>query len=162
MYEVKAPIFLDELKEYALRDPERLVPGARVVLGHVPTLERPDLADHRQGAYGRFATVLEVGWKTFAELHPGVSNPINSEPALVMVYDDGSESKFIRYRHLSDSGVIPYSGGWRNSVNFVVLIEDLEARGIEPMLTVSEAYELALEQFNEQVHELPYSYDDCY
>lgn len=79
-----------------------------------------------------------------------------------MVYDDGSESKLIRYQHLSDSGVVPYSGGGRNPVNFVVLIEDLEAHGIEHLLTVSEDYELALEQFNEQVHELPYFYDDCY
>ncbi len=162
MYEVKAPIFLDELREFAIRDPERLVPGSRVVLGHVPTLERPDLEDHRQSAYGQIVTVLEVGWKAFAELHPGLSDPFKSGPALVMVYDDGSESKLIRYQHLSDSGVVPYSGGWRNPVNFVVLIEDLEAHGIEPLLTVSEDYELALEQFNEQVHELPYFYDDCY
>lgn len=159
MYAVKTELHLDELKEYALRDPERLAPGARILLGHVPSLERPDLEDHRQTAYGRIVTVTEVGPKTFAELHPAVSNPIDSEPALVLIYDDGSESSFIRYQHLSDSGITPYRGGFHNPVNFAVLIEDLEAQGIVPLLTVSEDYELALAKFNEQVHERDYSYD---
>lgn len=143
-------LHLDELRSYAVRDTEKLHTGQRVILAHVPPLERPELATSTAHPYGQELTILEVAEKTFAELHPNLHPIANDERKLIIRHrSDTHES----YTHASDAGVIPYSWGteFYNDTNFLVLVDELEAAGITAVLEVSPAYAEKLEAYNGSV-----------
>lgn len=142
-------LHLDELRSYAVRDPEKLQAGQRVILAHVPPLERPDLASSTAHPYGQELTILEVAEKSFAELHPNLRPIADDEPKLIIRHrSDTHES----YTHASDAGVIPYTwGAFYNDTNFLVLVGELEAAGITAILEVSPDYAEKLEVYNGSV-----------
>lgn len=149
-------IHLDELRTYAVRDPQLLKPGQRVIFCHVPPLARPDLASSKARPYGFEATTLEVAAKTFLELHPNTKPMDSDEPKLVIFYESEHGKS---YTYASDSGVVPYHWGheFYNDTNFLVIEEQLRAAGLEPLLEVSAAYEEELKDYNARVDT---SYED--
>jgi len=162
----KTIIHLDELREYALRDASKLEPGTEVIFVHVPTLGNPERDDCKQWTSAYFATVVEVKEATFAELHPRVTNPVETEAKPVILYQHGkgSEIEGIEgYRHTTDAGVDPYDSetGYYGEVNFTVLLSELEERGLTPVFEVTEEYAQALVEHNEKVVIFP-SYDIYY
>lgn len=155
----KTTLYIDQLRKFAVHDPSRIQKGDKVLFLHVPSLTDTTWNDHKLTAYGSEAEILEVGMKTFAELHPVLKNPMASEPSLVFLYK-GEYSE--TYRHASDAGVIPYEGNWRNDVNFTVLRSDLEKAGVEVILEASPEYRRQMEKVNETIVEYDYSYEDSY
>lgn len=149
-------ICLNELREYAVRNPQELQPGQKVIFCHVPPLERPDLASSKAHPYGFEATILEVSAKTFLELHPNTKPMDSDEPQLVIFYESEHGRSHI---YASDSGVVPYRWGheFYNDTNFLVIEESLRATGLEPLLEVSAAYEEELKGYNARVDT---SYED--
>ena len=161
----KTIIHLDELREYALRDASKLKPGTEVIFVHVPTLGNPELDDCEQWTSAHFATVVEVREATFAELHPRVKNPIETEAKPVIFYQHGKGSDIEgieSYNYTTDAGVDPYNPetGFYNRVNFTVLLSELEEKGLTPVFEVTEEYAQALVEHNEQVVVFPS--DDIY
>lgn len=153
----KTTLYIDQLRKFAVHDPSRIQKGDKVLFLHVPPLNADFPHDHKLTAYGSEVEILEVGMKTFAELHPVLTNPLKTDPALVFLYKgEFSET----YRHASDAGVIPYEGSWRNDVNFTVLRSDLEKAGVEVVLEASPEYHREMEKVNETIVE--YSYYDEY
>lgn len=161
-------IYLDGLRKYALRDLSKLKSGTEVVFVHLPVLEYPEDCDSLQFVQHTVATITDVRDATFAELHPGLSNPIDSVAQPVIFYREGTgtgHGDLERNRYASDSGVIPYE--WApnsyNSTNFVVLLAELEEQGLTPLLRVSEEYAAELEDHNSKitVYDISgYYYDD--
>lgn len=160
----KTVLHLDELREHQVTDIEKIVPGAVLIFAHVPNLSNPAVDDHHVSAYGQVVTVVEVGEKTYAELHPKLRNiPGDDKPSLVVIYEDKSLSGFREeskphrgYRHASDAGIVPYThssggGGWYNGTNFTVLLSELEEKGFSALLETSESYDVALEEYNSKI-----------
>lgn len=157
----KTTLYIDQLRKFAVHDPSRIQKGDKVLFLHVPSLTDTTWNDHKLSAYGNEVEITEVGMKTFAELHPVLTNPLKTDPALVFLYKrEHSES----YRHASDAGVIPYEGNWRNDVNFTVLVSDLEKAGVEVILEASPEYRREMEKVNETIVEHNYydDYEDAY
>lgn len=157
----KTTLYIDQLRKFAVHDPSRIQKGDKVLFLHVPSLTDTAWNDHKLSAYGSEVEITEVGMKTFAELHPVLTNPLKTDPALVFLYKgEHSES----YRHASDAGVIPYEGNWRNDVNFTVLVSDLEKAGVEVILEASPEYRREMEKVNETIVEHNYydDYEDAY
>lgn len=153
-------LFLDELKERAVRDIEQLTPGTEILIGHVPELSHPEAAFARAHYSSDAGIVTEVGYKYFDELHPGMDRREDEEPKLVILYSDGGDR--MQYMHATDAGVIPYGdpkSGNYNDANFLVLVSELNDEGIMPLLRVSDGYEERLEEFNSKVQEYDYSAD---
>lgn len=147
------PIHIDELREFAVRDPYLLQPGDEVIFVHLPTLADPDLEHFPQGAYATRGTVVEVAMRSQRELHPTAPGyPKDYEKGLVILFrEEGSETE--RYRYAADSGVIGYtshSTGF-NSTNFTVRLADLEERGLEFIDGTTADYAARLEVFNSQI-----------
>lgn len=148
-------VYLDELRPYAVREPSRLKPGARVVFVHLPPLTNPWAEYNPQHAFGSLATVVEVAEKSPAELEPLAPRyPGDEKRALMILFrteDQLSEDPQDRYA--SDSGVIPYenSANNYNSTNFTVLVDDLESQGLEIVLEVKPSYAEQLEKFNGEI-----------
>lgn len=153
-------LFLDELKERAVRDIEKLTPGTEILIGHVPDLSHPELVDSHAHYSSDAGIVTEVGYKYFDELHPGMDRHEGEEPKLVILYSDGGDR--MRYMHATDAGVLPYGdpqNGHYNDANFMVLISELNDEGIMPLLRASDDYEERLKEFNSKVHVYDYSAD---
>lgn len=159
----KTLLSIDGLKAHALRDLSKLTPGTEVIFGHVPTLDDPAMEDSKNFVYGHFATVTEVRDATFAELHPLLRKPIETDAQPVIFYQHGigSEIEGIEaHRYATDSGVIPYDGTtsvFYNTTNFTVLLSELKELGIEPSIEPSEEFTADLEEFNSKV--VVYNYD---
>lgn len=152
----KTVLYIDQLRKFAVHDPSRIQKGDKVLFLHVPSLTDTTWNDHKLTVYGSEVEITEVGMKTFAELHLVLTNPVNTDPALVFLYKgEFSET----YRFASDAGVIPYEGSWRNDVNFTVLRSDLEKAGVEVILEASPEYRRQMEKVNETIVEHNY-YDD--
>lgn len=152
-------LHLDELRDFALRDPARLTPGTEALFVHLPVLENAHAASWRASAHAYVATVVESGEFSQNDLHPDmiVDKPwATKKDAIVRISSLNTET----YRYLNDSGVIPYDSGYLNPVNFTVLLEDLKAAGHDYHLSASPAWLQAANDFNEQVEEDTF-YDDA-
>lgn len=159
MYEIDSEttnkIYLDELRPYAVREPSRIKPGARVVFVHLPPLSNSWAEYSPQHAFGFLATVVEVAEKSPAELEPLAPRYEGDTKRSLMILfrteDQLSEEPQDRYA--SDSGVIPYENNANNynSTNFTVLVDDLESQGLEIVLEVKPSYAKKLEIFNDEI-----------
>jgi len=152
-------IYLDELREHAVRDLSKLKSGTEVIFVHLPVLEFPDYEDAKRFVDHTVATITDVRDATFDELYPGLTGSSGSVAQPVIFYRRGTgtghEDREYN-RHASDSGVIPYEwgSGSYNSTNFVVLLTELEEQGLTPLLRVSEKYAAELEEYNSKIVEL--------
>lgn len=154
-------VHLDELKQYELRDRSKLTPGTELVFVHLPELRDPEIETGLQEAYATSVKVLEVKDATFAELHPKVTNPIETEALPVILYEDSEGHR--GYRYLSASGVIPYlqegDSSYYNGTNFTVLPSELEEKGLTPVFEVTDKYAEELESYNGKITVYSYSPD---
>ena len=156
---------IDELSDFHVKDSSKLTPGTPVLFGHVAPLDDHTFEDHKQYAEGSFATVIEVKDASFNELHGfHHTEAWATDKDTVMLYKSevrypGLELKRPLYRHLSDMGVNKYSQGFYNRHNFVVVLADLKAAGIQLDLEPSADYAERLEAFNAQIIEYPHDED---
>lgn len=163
MYEVKAPIFLDELREFAIRDPELIQPGDEVVFVSLPPLTDAALESSHSFVSSQRAIVMAVAMKSFRELHPNAPGfPGDGELSLIVEYRDDEGRG--RYRYGSDSGLVPYAEGTDNynTHNFTVKLSDLREHGYELVEEASIEYLKRLESFNRKIRVTSLSHDDCY
>jgi len=146
--------FLDELKEFAVRDLSRIVPGAELLFVHIPRFDHGNT--FMASAYGDFVTVIEVRSVTASDLFfDGISRG-EEEPMPVIFFERGTAAEpegVKHHRYASDSGVIPYENwGVMNGYskeNFTVLLSDLAAKGVTPILEPSEELAAAIAAHNE-------------
>jgi hypothetical protein len=158
-----ATVHLDELTELHVKDPAKLIPGARVLLGHVPLLTgNPYFEEVKQEAWASFATVIEVKEASFNELH-GFNHVEEwaNKLATVMLYKPefnqlDTEPKNPAYKFLSDLGVTESY----TTTNFVVLASEVEAAGLTFSLDISEKFQELLNVYNDQVVEYRGDYTD--
>lgn len=160
--ETLTPVYLDQLREYAVRGADRIKVGDEVIFCHVPPLENPDLEDHRVQASALCAKITEVAYKSFNDLHPGLkANFPGSDKKLLMLFHKSNYG--LTNRHASDSGVIPYGddkhSNFYNSTNFTVLVSELKELGFIPVLTVTPEYSDRLYKFNAQIEVREWDYD---
>lgn len=151
-------LYLDQLSKFHVKDPERLKPGTKLLFGHVPPLQDPELRDSKVRPFSEQVTVDHVGNYSFEDLHENVKEfPSSKEKSPVVILDKGL-SHYTRYRYLGDAGVLPYNGSFYNSSNFTVILDDLKEAGVELVLEVSPEYRARMEEFNEQVVEWDYDH----
>lgn len=163
MYEAKAPIFLDELREFAIRDPELIQPGDEIVFVGLPPLTDPALESSQNFVSSERAIVMAIGMKSPRDLHPnGPDYPSAHDLKLIVEYRDDEGRG--RYRYGSDSGLVPYTEDPENynSHNFTVKLSDLREHGYELVEEASVEYLKKLESFNQRIRVSSLSYDDCY
>lgn len=146
-------LYLDELRDRAVRSPEELTPGAEVLFAHVPDLLEPWTRNYPDSAYASIGTVVEVSMKHHHELREGRRALPGSEPKLAIIYrrqDTGERDYF----YAADTGVTPYGEPgheFYNPANFAVLLAPLEAEGFVPLLTASEDFQKRLAAYNSQI-----------
>lgn len=143
-------LFLDELRDRAVRSPEELTPGTEVLFAHVPDLLDPWTRSTPDRAYASIGTVVEVSMKHYHELHEGRRPHSGSEPSLVITYrrQDTGERDYI---YAADTGVTPYGDPGHevyNPANFAVLLEPLAEEGIVVFLRASDGFQKELADFN--------------
>lgn len=103
-------LYLDDLREYAVRDLNRLRVGDHVLLVHLPS-------DHPWNA------------RTIAQTKTITSIGVRDEK-LPPIIEFGDKYDYI---YVTDAGVSPYPKGF-NDANFIVKIEELVRFGISPIL----------------------------
>jgi len=148
--------FINELSKFHLRDLDRLVPGTRVIFGHVPPLTDPILNDFHEFVEGRIATVVNVDKVSVNDLHNTTHDEewATTQKDMIFYQNDGSD--YVHTQHATDSAVLPYHDSYYNDTNFIVVLSDLEEAGIEYSLDANSEYKGQLDEFNSQVIE----YDD--
>ena len=162
----KTILFMDQIRHLAIRDVSKLQPGDDVLFLHVPqlALEDPEYLDCTLNPHYFQVKIDGISNKNFRQLHPNLTDPIHTEPAMVLEF----EGNFGRnYRYLGDCGVEAYGvnvDGEKsyNSTNFTVLVSDLEAAGIALKLEVSPEYKAKLDKINAEFNKRPryeYPYD---
>jgi hypothetical protein len=142
---------IDQLGEHHLRDLSRLTPGTRVLFGHVPELTGdPAIIGYHEFYSGELATVKKIETISANELFKfktPVSWAQHTSSVIFYTQEDGRDWK----NFATDAGVERYTEGHYNSANFTVLLDDLEAAGIELILDVTQKYKRRLEKFNAEV-----------
>lgn len=153
--------FLDELSEFHLHELARLQPGTRVIVGHVPPLtsdpEDSDFEEYSAGHIAEISEVKEIAANTLYKFEN--TSPWMSKLRSVIFFRNDeslpdSEKDTLKRIYATDAGVIPYDGddySGYNDVNFIVILSDLEATGVTPLLKTSPAYDLRLKSFNSRV-----------
>jgi len=149
-------LHLDELRRFAVRDPELLSVGDKVLFVHLPDV---DVESERTLPFGsphaQTGTLKEIAFLTYAELEP--NSKLESEPELVLRFR--SESGSLEYSYAADSGVIPYGDAKAieegresyNTSNFTVRLAELKEQGFAPLLSVTEGYAKRLELWNAEL-----------
>jgi hypothetical protein len=165
-------LHIDQLEEFYLRDDlSRLTPGTRILFGHVRSVdvERVSTATGPAEAWCEVATVYAVGEYSHYDLHPprqGVRKDSSSslaEKTMRIRYIPGEAIRedYIADRHAADAGVLAYAPGHYNGANFTVLLNDLEAAGVELIPTPSSEY-LEKQQVFNALYEETYGAIDRY
>lgn len=146
--EAREKIYLNQLRNHAVRSPELLVPGGRAIFAHIPDHLDIDSFEGKKQIEGELVTVLAVEEKSFLELHPYAPGGFEGadEKKLVVIFTD--ERGRQGYHYARDYGLEPYDGGIFNPTNIVVSVDCLEARGWEPVLEPSKNYRKDLERYN--------------
>lgn len=132
-------VYLDELREFAVRDPEKLEVGDKVIFVHLPVLDAESTMTIQSNPFIQRGTVSKLSMMRYRELHPQAN--FEDEPSLVIFFKD--EHGVRRHRYASDSGVIPYGEngqGSYNRTNFTVRIADLKDQGLHLMERCTESY----------------------
>lgn len=161
---VPVPMFVDELRDYAVRDRSRLSAGLTVV---EVCLGLPVDADSREYPFVDMLgypfdhcvtvselVVREIGEYSWSELHGREARTDDlCEVVLFESLDSDSESsKYARYRFLSDVGVEPYVGGdgrkTFNATNFLLDVGELERFGVEVIPRVSTEWQSYVDGWN--------------
>jgi len=141
-------LHLDELRGFAVRDPEKIVVGDKLLFVHIPELAlNSEWSLPSAAAHVIQATVKEIGPKRFQELDPTAN--FDDEPQLAIIYRDSTGT--LEYRYASDAGVIPYGNERYNPVNFTVRVAELKDQGIAPLFSTTEAYERMLQSRRAQL-----------
>lgn len=156
----RGEIYLDELKDLAVRNSEELTPGTEVIFVHLPDLRHPENRDSKDSAYAHAGIVTEVGIMYPSELS-GLKRLDSEEQHTMILYSEGEDKQ--RHRYAADSGVVPYghSGNgrpWYNPTNFTVLLAPLNEAGIRPVFDVTEEFAEKLEDYNSKIN----VHDDYY
>jgi len=155
----RGSIYLDELKDLAVRNSEELTPGTEVIFVHLPDLRHPENRDSKDSAHGQVGVITEVGLMYPSDLS-GLKRLDNEEQHTMILYTEGDDRQ--RHRYAADSGVEPYShsGGarpWYNPTNFTVLLAPLNEAGISVELDVTPEFAEKLEAYNRQIVVRDYS-----
>jgi len=145
--EKREKIYLNQLRSHAIRSPELIVPGTRVIFAHIPAHLDGDAFEGKDFIDGELVTITAVAEMSFMELHPSAPGGFTGadEKNLVVLFEDSKGHR--GYRHAADCGLIPY-GIHFNSTNIVVSVDCLESRGWEPVLEPSAGYRKDLERYN--------------
>lgn len=142
-------IYLNQLRNHAIRSPELVVPGTRVIFAHIPDHLDGDSFEGTKQIEGETVTVLAVEEMSFEELHPHAPGGFkgSDEKKLVVLFTDDRGRQ--GYRYASDCGLEPYNGVL-NPTNIVVSVDCLKAKGWEPVLEPSKGYRKDLERYNKR------------
>lgn len=138
-------LHIDELQEFALRDLDRLKPGAEALQIHIPNLSQdPGPFASLRVAQAARVTINKVGVLPYHELEPLAPRSPGDEERLLSAYTFTDEDGQSDYRFTSDAGVTPYGSDFYNTTNTLVLIEDLKEAGIEVSMVPSPEFQAAL------------------
>lgn len=147
-------LHIDELKDFAIRDMDRIGPGAEALLLHVPDLggeQNPFATD--LFAWGEHVTVTAIGMLPYSELEIHAPRSPGSEARMISAFtyiDDWNQKG---YHHTADWGITPYSwmgdGDQYNRTNTLVLLKDLEEVGAEFSMVASPQFLESLNSYNE-------------
>lgn len=148
--ETRSKIYLNQLRNHAIRSQELVVPGARVIFAHIPASLDGDSFDGKDFISGDLVKVDAVTEMSFEDLHPRAPGGFkgSDEKKLVVLYTDDRGHQ--GYRYASDCGLEPYDGGGFNSTNIVVSVDCLESKGWEPVLEPSKNYKKDLDRYNKR------------
>lgn len=136
-------LYLEDLKQYAIRDPEAIEAGGDLVRVHLPELRNPSWEIFKQ--------------YVFADELIGVR--LIREKGNLFVKAVGNHSSLERSYYATDMGLVPYNktsdngGDYYNPSNFLVNVKKLEAEGYTVVLEASEKFKKSLEKYNELVIE---------
>jgi len=139
-------LHIDELQEFALRDMNRLKPGAEALQVHIPDLTQdPGFYRFIRVPSAVRVTVDRVGMMAYHELEPEAPRSPGDENRVLSVYTYTAEDGHSSYRFTSDAGITAYESGIYNTSNTLVLLEDLKEADIEVSLVPSPQYQAALD-----------------
>lgn len=119
-------LYLDELRDYAVRDLSLLRVGDHVLRAHIPSFEYGS----QSSAFGHTKTIRAIGERTISDLYSYFAPSPDYETHIVIEFLDGD------HIYAEDAGVIPYPSGF-NLANFIVRLEDLVRVGISPIMEAS-------------------------
>lgn len=124
-------LYLDDLREYAVRDLNRLRVGDHVLLVHLPRLDVMTPWDRANpNFHAQDKTIESIGKYTFAELNSNFGLTTQTEPKSAIVFSHERND----YMYATDAGVEPYPAGFFNPSNFILRLEELVRFGISPAL----------------------------
>jgi len=147
--EKREKIYLNQLRNHAIRSPELLVPGTRAIFAHIPEHLDGDSFQGKDFIDGELAQITAVTEMSFMELHPSAPGGFDGadEKKLVVLFEDSKGRQ--GYHYAADCGLVPY-GTHFNPTNIVVSVDCLEAKGWEPVLEPSKGYRKDLERYNKR------------
>lgn len=136
-------LYLEDLKQYAIRDPEAIETGGELVQVHLPELRNPSRGTRKKLVFGTKLSGVRLtneNGKLFLKC-------VNDYSPLEQTY------------YATDTGLIPYTGidghssDYYNPTNFLVNIKKLEAEGYTVVLEASEKFKKLLKDYNELIVE---------
>lgn len=141
-------LYLEDLKQYAIRDPEAIEAGGELVQVHLPEFHNPSRETRKKLVFGTKLSEVRLAnenGKLFLKC-------VNEYSPLEQTY------------YATDTGLIPYAGidghnsNYYNPTNFLVNIKKLEAEGYTVVLEASEKFKKYLEKYNEAITEDRFDY----
>lgn len=146
--EAQEKIYLNQLRNHAIRSPHDLTPGERVIFAHIPEHLDGDSFEGTKDINGELVTVEEIVEKSRHELYPRNERYEGDEKrSLVVIFTDQRGRQ--GYHYAGDCGLEPYNGVL-NPTNIVVSADKLEERGWEPILEPSKSYAKDLKRYNKR------------
>lgn len=135
----KVKKYVHEIRDFAVRDPEKLKVGMEVLFCHAP-INSDNIWSGLPNVEKRTITKLEM--LSMDQLTGSMTGKFagGDKKRLVIFYGDR-----YMYHHATDAGVVEYDEvglkGW-NDVNFTVIAADLEAAGIVLVNGIPEGHEV--------------------